>query len=337
MYPTVDEHNTYGFADKTDIAGYNYNEPAFAKDRKLYPNRLFLGTEDFLYFRGGLGTEVYYDDRKHFWMDVMENDWIIGWTLWPGIDYIGESYRFDVKGWPTGLLDMSGREKTIAGLYRAFWKDTPQVHLAVFDDGLDIDPGSLRWSSPKMIAHWNFPQYKDRIIRVKAFSNCDSVALWLNKQFLGKRAVADYSNMTIGWNVPYAEGALKAVGYKDGKEAVTDELNTAGNPETISLSSIYPSVKADGQDVALVEVFLKDKDGRIVQHDDRKITYSVKGGTLLGLDNGDLRIKEPHRTNRMSTYFGRCLVVVRANKEVGDIIITAESDGLPAASLKISK
>ncbi|MDR3261618.1 MAG: DUF4982 domain-containing protein [Tannerella sp.] len=337
MFPTVDEHNTYGFADKTDIAGYNYNEPAFAKDRKTYPGRVFVGTEEFMYYRGGIGTEeIYYEDRKHFWTDVIENDWIVGWTLWPGIDYIGESNRFDLKGWPTGLLDMSGREKTVAGLYRAFWKDTPQLHLAVFDDGLDIDPGSLRWSSPKMIAHWNFPHYKDRMIRVKAFSNCDSVALWLNGQFLGKRAVSDYPNRTIDWNVPYAEGTLKAAGYNDGKEVVAYELNTAGKPEEISLNSIYPSVNADGQDVALVEVFLKDKDGRTVQHDDRKITCSVKGaGTLLGLDNGDLRIREPHRTNRMSTYFGRCLVVVRANREAGDIIITAESEGLPAATLSI--
>lgn len=335
MFPTVNEHNTYGFADKVDIAGYNYNEPAFAKDRALYPNRIFLGTEDFLYYRGGLGTEVYYDDRKHFWTDVMENDWIVGWTLWPGIDYIGESDRFNLKGWPTGLLDMSGREKTIAGLYRAFWNNTPQLTLAVLSDDLDIDPGSLRWSSPGMIAHWNFPQYASRIIRVHTFSNCDTVALWLNSQFMGKRAVADYSNQTIRWNVPYAEGTLKAVGYSNGKEVVADEIHTAGKPAEIALNSLYPYVNADGQDVALVEVFLKDKDGHIVQHDDRKISYSVSGGVLLGLDNGDLRMKEPHRANRMSTYFGRCLVVVRANRDVGNITVSAESDGLPPATLTI--
>jgi beta-galactosidase len=336
MFPTVSEHNAYGFADKVDIAGYNYNEPAFAKDRALYPNRIFLGTEDFLYYRGGLGTEVYYDDRKHFWIDVMENDWIVGWTLWPGIDYIGESDRFSLKGWPTGLLDMSGREKTIAGLYRAFWNDAPQLKLAVLSDDLDIDPGSLRWSSPSMIAHWNFPQYANRIIRVHTFSSCDTVALWLNSQFMGKRAVADYSNQTIRWNIPYAEGTLKAVGYSNGKEVATDEIHTAGEPAEVTLNSLYPYVNADGQDVALVEVFLKDKDGHIVQHDDRMISYSVKsGGVLLGLDNGDLRMKEPHRDNRMSTYFGRCLVVVRANRDAGSIAISAESDGLPPATLTI--
>jgi beta-galactosidase len=335
MSPMVHEHNTYGFADKTDIAGYNYNEPVFETDRKAYPNRIFLGTEDFLYYRGDLGADVYYDDRKHFWNDVKEKNWIAGWTLWAGIDYIGESHRIDLKGWPTGLLNSGSREKTIAGLFRAFWKDTPELHLAVLDDDLNIDPGSLRWSSPKMIAHWNFPHYRNRLIRVHVFSNCDSVALWVNRTFLGKRAVADYTNNTVKWNVPYEKGKLRAVGYKDGEETVIKELYTAGEPEAISLNSVYPSVKADGQDVALIEVFLKDKDGNIVQHADRKITYSIEGGTLLGLDNGDLRIREPHRTNSMSTYFGHCLVVVRAGKAAGDIVISAESEGLPVVSLTV--
>jgi beta-galactosidase len=335
MFPTSHEHNTHGFADKTDIAGYNYNEPVFAIDRKAYPDRIFLGTENFLYYRGGQGTNVYYDDRKHFWNDVKENDWIVGWTLWAGIDYIGESNRIDLKGWPTGFLNSSSSEKTIAGLFRAFWKDTPELNLAVLDDGLDIDPGSLRWSSPKMIAHWNFPQYGNRLIRVQAFSNCDSVALWVNKTSLGKRALADYANNTVNWNVPYEKGKLRAVGYKDGKEAVIRELNTAGEPESISLNSVYPSVKADGQDVALIEVSLKDSVGNIVQHVDRKITYSIEGGTLLGIDNGDLRIREPHRAGSMSTYFGHCLVVVRAGKTAGDIVISAESEGLPAVSLTV--
>jgi beta-galactosidase len=332
MYPTTHEHNTYGFADKPDIAGYNYNEPAFAKDRQAYPHRIFLGTEDFLYYRGGWDL----DDRKHFWNDVMENDWIVGWTLWPGIDYIGESYRFDLKGWPTGLMDVSGREKTIAGLYRSFWKDTPQLHLAVLNDALDIDPGSLRWSSPKMTAHWNFPEYENQMLRVHAFSNCDSVALWVNKLFLGKRAVADYANNTVKWNVPYSKGVLKAVGYREGKEATSAELRTADSPVAISLQSLFPYVNADGQDVALVEVLLKDKDGQTVQHDDRKITFTLEGdATLTGIDNGDLRMKEPIRTHSLSTYFGRCLVVVRAGKKAGNITLSATGEGLNKSSLSI--
>jgi beta-galactosidase len=333
--------NNYGFADKVDIAGHNYNELYYETDKKNHPDRIILGTENYLYYRGETSDNMHFEDARHTWMDVVEHDYVAGWALWPGIDYIGETTRFAIKGWCTGIMDMSGREKTIAGLYRAFWKDTPQLEIAVLDDALDIDPGtmnsiSINWSAPKMAGHWNFPLFKDNLIRVHTFSNCDSVALWVNNRSLGKRAVSDYNNKTIPWIAPYAEGTLKAVGYHAGKEVIAKELRTAGNPAEIALNSLYPSVKADGQDVALVEVFLKDKDGNFVQHDDRKITITVKGaGSFVGMDNGDLRLKEPIRTNRLSTYFGRCLVVVRAGQTAGDIIITAESEELPTASVLV--
>jgi beta-galactosidase len=269
-------------------------------------------------------------------MDVVEHDWVVGWTLWPGIDYIGETNRFNLKGWTTGIMDASGREKTVAGLYRAFWKDTPQLSIAVLDDALDIDPGSINWSSPKMISHWNFPQYENQLIRVHTFSNCDSVALWVNKRHLGKRAIADYNNNTVEWIVPYAVGTLKAAGYKDGKEAITTELQTAGEPVNISLQPLFPSVNADGQDVVIVEALLKDKDDKTVQHDDRKITFTVEGaGTLIGIENGDLRMREPIHTNTLSTYFGRCIVIVRAGTKPDNIVITAKSEGLNENSVSI--
>jgi hypothetical protein len=92
-------------------------------------------------------------------------------------------------------------------------------------------------------------------------------------------------------------------GYKDGKEAIMTELQTAGEPVNISLQPLFPSVN-DGQDVVIVEALLKYRDGKTVQHDDRKITFTVEGaGTLVGIENGDLRIREPIRTNTLSTYF----------------------------------
>jgi beta-galactosidase len=279
---------------------------------------------------------MYFETKKHSWMDVVEHDWVVGWALWPGIDYLGETFRFNLKGWPTGIMDASGREKTVAGLYRAFWKDTPQLNIAVLDDALDIDPGSVNWSSPKMISHWNFPKYENQLIRVHTFSNCDSVALWVNKRYMGKRAVADYPNSTVEWNVPYFRGTLKAVGYNDGKETLTTELQTAGDPADISLRPIFPFVNADGQDVAIVEVLLKDKDGKTVQHDERKITFTVTGnGTPVGIENGDMRMKEPIRTSVLSTYFGRCIVIVRAGKTPGNVTVSAKGEGLNESSVSI--
>jgi beta-galactosidase len=181
--------------------------------------------------------------------------------------------------------------------------NSPQLNIAVLDDALDIDPGSANWSSPKMISHWNFPKYENQLMRVHTFSNCDSVALWVNKRSPGKRAVADYPNNTIEWNVPYIRGTLKATGYRDGKETLTTELQTAGEPVDISLRSLFPFANADGQDVAIVEVLLKDK--------------------------------EPIGTNALSTYFGRCIAIVRTGKNSGDIVLSAKGEGLNESSISI--
>jgi beta-galactosidase len=153
---------------------------------------------------------------------------------------------------------------------------------------------------------------------------------------MGKRAVADYPNSTIEWNVPYLRGTLNAVGYNDGKETLTTELQTANDPTDISLRSLFPFVNADGQDVAIVEVLLKDKDGKTAQHDDRKITFTMTGnGTLVGVENGDMRMKEPIRTNVLFTYFGRCIVIVRAGKTPGNVTISAKGEGLNESSVSI--
>jgi beta-galactosidase len=336
LFPSESNHNTYGFADKPDIVGHNYNELFYEADKAKYPNRIILGTENYLYYRGLPGSGMNFESKKHSWADVTEHDWVVGWTLWPGIDYIGETRRFNMKGWPTGIMDASGREKTIAGLYRSFWKDAPQLHIAVLNDALDIDPGSLNWSSPKMIAHWNFPEHENQIVRVHTFSNCDSVALWVNNRSIGKRAVADYNNNTIEWNVPYIKGTLKTAGYRDGKEVVKTELRSAGDSVNISLQNLVSNIKADGQDVAIVEVLLKDENGQTVQHDDRKITFALEGdATLLGIDNGDLRMKEPMRANSLSTYFGRCIVIIRAGKKPENIILSATGEGLNKSSVSI--
>ena len=337
LYPDKSNYNTYGFADKLDVVGHNYNEPFYVSDKEKYPHRIILGTENYLYYRGLSGNDMHFEDEKHSWRDVIEHDWVAGWALWPGIDYIGETSRFNLKGWPTGIIDCSGREKTIAGLYRAFWKEEPQLKIAVLDDALDIDPGPLNWSSPKMISHWNFPHYRNQLIRVHTFSNCDSVELHINRRSMGKRPVDVKNNQTVAWMVPYTNGVLKATGYKNGEAVITEELRTAGDPAEIILKNLFPSVQADGQDVALIEISLVDANGLPVQHDDRKLSVTVEGaGDFAGLDNGDLRMREPIGTNQLSTWFGHCMLVVRSQKKAGEIRVTVKSDGLPDASMTIT-
>ena len=95
-------------------------------------------------------------------------------------------------------------------------------------------------------------------------------------------------------NVPYTSETLMAIGYdKDGKEESRYNVETSGAPARLKLTPITNPTgwKADGADVALVEVEVVDKDGRRCPLADNLVTYSLdgpaewRGGVALGKEN----------------------------------------------------
>ena len=332
--------NNNGFAELLDLVSYNYQEQYYEQDKREYPNRVVLGSESYPFFRpkGAVGTVR--EGRFEFapvntWYDVVKHDWVVGQFIWSGIDYIGESVGWPSKGWCNGIIDTCGFLKTRAGFHRAAWRTDPVVQIAVLDDALDIDHGRAAWSWPKMARCWNYP-IKDVIQRIQTFTNCQTVELQLDGDSFGVRAAAAYPNSTIDWCVPYRKGKLVAIGSNNGKAVVTDELQTSGPPARILLKPDRTHITADGQDICNIEVNILDEKGVLVPNDDRKITFTVDGaGKLAGTDNGDLRCSESYKGNQRTTRWGRCLLVVQASRQPGDIHIRAEAANLLEATLKL--
>ena len=75
--------NANGFMDAMDIAGYNYPDRYYSKlyeeQHKDYPNRILLGTENYI--------------TQKNWTAVTKNPNVVGLFLWVGIDYLGESQK----------------------------------------------------------------------------------------------------------------------------------------------------------------------------------------------------------------------------------------------------
>jgi len=335
--------NNNGFADAMDVVCYNYQEPWYELDKQLDPQRIVVGSECYPFWHG---RSDYHTDRKlhnfycdfapvNPWYDVVQHDYVTGEFIWIGIDYLGESIGWPSKGWPNGLFDTCGFAKPRAGFHRSVWNTDPFVQIAVLDDSFDIDHGAAAWSWPKMARNWNRTT-RDVIARVQTVTNADSVELLLNGESLGTRKTADYPNATLLWYVPYRSGHLKAIAKNDGREVTTDELYTAGVPARILLKGDRSLIAADGQDIAHLEVALVDAKGVLVPNDDRKIRFDVTGsGKLAGTDNGDLRSTEPYQGNERTTRWGRCLAVVRAYRQAGEIRLTATTDGLPTSTAVI--
>ncbi|MBN2520496.1 MAG: hypothetical protein JXB17_08330, partial [Bacteroidales bacterium] len=100
----------------------------------------------------------------------------------------------------------------------------------------------------------------------------------------------------LEWNVKYEPGILIARGYKDGKEIITEQIETSGEPTSIILTPYQPSIKADGEDISVITVQVNDSKGNMVPTAGNEITFSIDGpGNIIGIGNGNPSSHEPDK------------------------------------------
>lgn len=141
----------------------------------------------------------------------------------------------------------------------------------------------------------------------------------------------------LQWSVPYAPGRLEAKGYDaSGKEIVSDAVETTGAPVQIRLKPSSRVVKADGEEVVMVEVAILDAKGNVVPYADNEVTFEVTGsGTVAGVGNGDPSSHEPDKASRHHAYHGLAMLVVQAGEKRGSILVKATTAGLIGATVML--
>ena len=79
-----------------------------------------------------------------------------------------------------------------------------------------------------------------------------------------------------------------------------------------------------------------DEKGRTVPTAGNMVRFSVTGpGKILGVGNGDSSCHEPDKATQRSAFNGLCMVLVQTTRTGGDIVLTAESDGLKRAMMTL--
>ncbi len=345
---------TLDFLNAEDIVGYNYvdrwherRELFAAQDRHDHPEWKMIGTESGTIFQSfdeqySLGPDSAlvrpnYDhgmlEAERRWKWVTLNDYFAGDFMWTGIDYLGEA-TWPFKGFGSGVMDITGRPKDSYYLYQSLWTDRPVLHL---------------------FPHWNWPGRNGQVIPVLAYTNCNSVELFLNGRSLGEKRLEFPAQGTSGgwntyaqpvvnpttndlhlsWDVPYEPGVLKAVGKRrDGTPACDAEVRTAGPPVSIRLTTDRDTVNTTSGDVALVAFEIIDSAGTVVPTAGDLVRFAVSGGSVLALDNADLRDLEPYGKDQRHTFNGRGLVILAASRP-GVLRLTASVDGLAPASVAL--
>ena len=252
--------------------------------------------------------------------------WMAGEFVWTGFDYIGEPTPFS---WPNrsssfGIVDLAGFPKDRYYLYQSQWTSKPMVHL---------------------LPHWNWPdEFKGKNIPVWAYTNAESVELFLNDKSLGERTWTGVNDLHLTWQVPYQPGTLRAVAKKAGKIVAQDRVETAGPATKIELAADRSTINAGPQDLlSFVTVRVLDAKGRLVRSDTRRrIQFTLTGGgAIVGVDDGDPTNHEPFKgpTGDKAThnaFHGLALAIVKAGQSASGVLtLRATSDGLAPAQIKL--
>ena len=341
------------FLDGEDVVGYNYvdrwheRRELFAEeDRVAHPDWKMVGTESEsagnafgdVYSLGGDSAKV----EPNYTTGMMRAENLLKWIavhpyfsgdfMWTGVDYLGEAI-WPSKGFPSGALDITGRPKDSYYLYQSRWTDTPVLHL---------------------FPHWNWPGREGQMIPVLAYTNCTSVELFLNGRSMGVKRLqfpqpgtsggwnsyatppvpVTTNDLHVTWDVPYEPGVLTAVGTRDGRVACHDTVRTAGAPAAVRITPERDTITADPRDVALVRFAIVDSAGTVVPTASNDVHVSVSGGTIVGLDNGDLTNHEPYRMDHRAAFNGRGLAILRADRP-GVLRVTMTANGLRSATVDV--
>ncbi|HLP15291.1 MAG TPA: beta-galactosidase GalA [Bacteroidota bacterium] len=323
--------NDGGYSDVLDVVGYNYGDKqlAYVKDKEQHPDRVMFCTEgtSFVSTRGEYENNAAkgYTSNSILWQpnwgpypgedwaDIVKYPYLGGLFVWTGFDYRGEPTPFL---WPCvsshfGIMDICGFPKDGYYAYKAAWTNEPVVHI---------------------FPHWNWPGRENDSIKVHCYTNCEEVELFLNGKSIGKQKAVPYAKLI--WDLVYAPGKLEARGYTAGTLTTTDIVETTTAPAQVALSSDCSMLKADGCDVAVIRVAIKDEKARVVPTANNLVTFSIEGpGKIIGTGNGNPTSHEPDKADRRMAFNGYCLVLVQADKHAGKITLKAASETLKGSEI----
>lgn len=137
-------------------------------------------------------------------------------------------------------------------------------------------------------------------------------------------------------------GTITAIGYDyEGRIAAQDSIETAGEPAHLSLTlhTSPAGMRADGADIAYVDVQISDSKNRICPLCDSRIDFSLEGeGCFLGGYNsgrfeGHGRDDSVIHENHVYAECGYNRIFVRSSCTAGEITLTAQAEGLAPAVL----
>jgi len=318
--PNVSHDYDNGLADMLDVVGQNYRENEILAAHAQKPSRAILGTEN--------------THDRAAWLALRDHAPYSGQFLWSGIDYLGEAGQWPLITHPFGLLDRTGIHHPRALERQSWWSTAPNIHIArrvgaaessAIDPGYESVPPSAR---EPLLLDWSPRNTAPHSESVEVYTNCEEAELFLNGASLGRQKQhPDASPLT--WSVPFAPGALKAVGYRQGNPVAEDQLHTAGKQVRLVLSSDRRTLSPGRNDALVLTVAAVDDAGVLVPDAAAQVQFSVSGpGRIAATDNGSNTDHEPFLLPQHRLSGGRAIAILQATASAGRILVRVTAPGL---------
>ena len=185
-----------------------------------------------------------------------------------------------------------------------------------------------------IIGHWTYPPGTKKTVYVA--SNGDDVELFLNGKSLGHGKVSDGYLFSFP-NVTWQPGELKAVAYGRGKVIASQSKHTVGPPLGLRITpQIGPAgFRADGADVALLDVEAVDANGERCPTVQQRVDFTLSGPGVWrgGYDSG--KTKTVNNT-WLDLECGINRVAVRSTRTAGQVTVSVRSGTLKPASFTLT-
>ncbi|MCR5503532.1 MAG: DUF4982 domain-containing protein [Lachnospiraceae bacterium] len=346
---TLWETGTEPFTNGLDVVGYNYLEDLYERDHELFPERVFLGSENF-------PKEIGFR-----WPMVEKLPYVIGDFTWTAWDYIGEAgigkavyvdpddpnapkNPWDVmpqqtSPYPWRLandadFDITGR-RLPQGDYRSIvWGSEKTFLYSMHPDTFGKKEITSMWGFPYVLSNWNYEGYEGAPLELVVFSGAEEVEVLINGRSLGKKPVCMDRPLpySVRFETVYEPGEVVAVSYRNGKEVSRDTLVTVSAPAKIQLFPEKKTMRGDGHDLIFVRIGITDENGRIVPDAGIGLTARVSGkGYLAGFGSGNPVTEEDYTDEYASTYRGYAMAVLRSDYEKGSLELTVSAEGFEDA------
>ncbi|MEC3908472.1 glycoside hydrolase family 2 TIM barrel-domain containing protein [Tamlana sp. 2201CG12-4] len=176
--------------------------------------------------------------------------------------------------------------------------------------------------------YWNDPSYN----RVKIYSNCDTIELWLNGKRIEKRQPDTDKNSTnlkhppfTFKNVAYQKGTLTAKGFANGKQVAETSVTTPEKPAKIELfiDKSNKPLQSGCNDAVFIYAKIMDKNENYVPLATNKVKFDVEGDAELIGDNPSI------------SEAGIATILLKGGTTSGIVKVSAISDGLEKQNIEV--